>query len=177
MGRWLGLLLITIAVLFGGSYASAFLFQLMGPWSAVGIEQDGSTTYMEFGAHLPRPEWLPVYPGATIVQGALLTSATMPSGFHSLDLATRDSLDAIKRFYVDRLEAAGFDVVDEGLGMLNPPAAAYLGIAGMLSARRLATDDDFDLTIRTPDGIFGSRLLQSHWRKFGERPQPIPARD
>jgi hypothetical protein len=45
-----------------------------------------------------------------------------------LDLATRDSLDAIKRFYVDRLEAAGFDVVDEGLGMLNPPAAAYLGI-------------------------------------------------
>jgi hypothetical protein len=84
MGRWLGLLLLTIAVLFGGSYASAFLFQLMGPWSAVGIEQDGSTTYMEFGAHLPRPEWLPVYPGATIVQGALLTSATMPSGFHSL---------------------------------------------------------------------------------------------
>src|SRR5262245_55648071 len=29
---------------------------LIGPWSAVAIEADGSTTLMQFGPHLPRPE-------------------------------------------------------------------------------------------------------------------------
>src|SRR5687768_14208173 len=100
MGRWLGLLLIVMAILFGGSYASAFLFTVMGPWTAVAIQQDGSTTFMEFGAHLPRPAWVPVYPGATVVQASRLTSVTMPSGFHSLDLATRASFEDVRRFYI-----------------------------------------------------------------------------
>jgi hypothetical protein len=168
MGRWLGLLLIAITVLFGASYASAFLFQVMGPWTAVGIQHDGTATFMEFGAHLPRPEWVPVYPGATVAQASRITSPSMPSGFHGLDLATRASFEEIRRFYVERLETAGFEVTDHGIGALNPATAAYLGIAGMLSARRAATGDEFNLTIGTPDGLFGSRLIQSQWRKAGE---------
>ena len=35
---------------------------------------------------------------------------------------------------------------------LNPLTAALLGIDGMLSAKRHATDDAIDVQIRTPDG-------------------------
>jgi hypothetical protein len=173
VGRLLALFLIGITVLLGASYASAFLFGIMGPFS-IAILQDGTPVTMELDANLPRPEWVPVYPGATVVQAARLTSVTMPSGFHSLDLATGGSLEEVRRFYVEHLQAAGFDVEDQGLGPLNPPTAAYLGIAGMLSAHRTDTDDEFNLMIRTPDGFFGGRLIQSQWRKTRERPTLEP---
>jgi hypothetical protein len=53
---------------------------------------------------------------------------------------------------------------------LNSPTAAMLGIDGMLSAKRHATDDAIDVQIRTPDGIIPSRLLQIHWRKISATP-------
>ena len=177
MRRLLGLLVI-VTLVFGASYASAIINWLIGPWTAVAIEQDGSATAMQFGPHLPRPDWVPVYPGATVVQASKLVSARAPSGFHALELATSASLDDVKRFYTDRLARAGFDVTDLGIAPLNPLTAAYLGIAGTLSARRIATDDTIDIQIRTPDGLIPSRLLQIHWGKISElpaAPPPAPA--
>ena len=84
----------------------------MGPWSAVGFEQDGSQTHMQFGQNLPRPEWVPIYLGASIVTGSRLTSVRQPAGFHSLEISTPASLDEVKRFYVERLTAEGFAVED-----------------------------------------------------------------
>src|SRR5262245_59248757 len=168
-------LLVLLTLVFGAPYASAFLYRLMGPWSATAIEQDGSLTHMRFAPDLPRPEWVPLYPGATVVQGSTLTSARAPSGVHSLDLATRASLDEVKRFYTDALTAAGFEVDDLGTLSLNPAAAAFLGIAGTLSARRAATDDEIVIQIRTPEGLVPSRLLQIHWRKISEFPTPPTA--
>jgi hypothetical protein len=43
---------------------------MMGPWSAIAIEQDGSVTNIQFGQNLPRPDWVPVYPNTSIVQGS-----------------------------------------------------------------------------------------------------------
>jgi hypothetical protein len=171
MGRLIPLLII-LALVFGASYASLLINSIMGPWSATAVEHDGSLTHMQFGQHLPRPEWVPVYPGAAVVQASRLVSARAPSGFHSLELATRASLDDVKRFYTRELAAIGFVVEDLGLGPLNPLTAAYLGIAGMLSAKRLATDDSIDIQIRTSDGLIPSRLLQIHWRKISEVPAP-----
>jgi hypothetical protein len=166
-------LLVILALVFGVSYASLLINRIMGPWSATAVEQDGSLTHMRFGQDLPRPEWVPVYPGAAVVQASRLVSVRAPSGFHSLELATRASLDDVKRFYSRELAAAGFQVEDTGLGPLNPLTAAYLGIAGSLSARRAATDDQIDIQIRTPDGLIPSRLLQIHWRKISEFPAPV----
>src|ERR1051325_4315869 len=99
-------ILIVVAVVFGASHASQIIFWVMGPWSAVGTEQDGSQTHMAFGQNLPRPEWVPVQPGATVVNASKVTAArATPSehdlvrkpvptfrdhayGFHSLELAT-----------------------------------------------------------------------------------------
>ena len=79
---------------------------------------------------------MPVYPGASVVQASKLTAARAPSGFHSLELSTRASLDEVKRFYTDALTRAGFAVKDLGIAPLNPATAAFLGIAGTLSAKR-----------------------------------------
>jgi hypothetical protein len=53
---------------------------------------------------------------------------------------------------------------------LNPATAALLGIDGTLAAKRVASDDQIDIQIRTPDGLIPSRLLQIHWRKISETP-------
>ena len=141
----------------------------MGPWSATAVEQDGSLTHMQFGADLPRPEWVPLYPGAWVVTGSRLTSVRHPSGFHSLDIGTRASLDEVKRFYTEQLTAAGFEVSDLGLIGLNPPTAVLLGIDGMLSAKRPSTDDAIDVQIRTPDGIIPSRRCRSTGARSARR--------
>ena len=170
MRRLLPLLLL-LALFFGASYASALITRIMGPSSAVGFLQDGSRTYMPFGQNLPRPDWVPVYPGATVVNGSRVVSAPAPSGFHALEIATRASLDEVKRFYAGELTAAGFEVADLGIAPLNPATAAYLGIAGTLAGKRAATDDQITIQIRTADGLIPSRLLQIHWYKISEHPQ------
>jgi hypothetical protein len=167
--------LFIVALVFGASYAAALINRVMGPWSAVGVLADGSLTHMQFGPHLPRPEWGPFYPGATVVGASRVTSAQVPSGAHSLDLATRASLDEVRRFYTERLTAAGFEVVDTGILSLNPATAWMLGIAGSLTAKRAATDDAIDIQIRTADGLIASRLLQIHWRRISEFPLLYPA--
>jgi len=167
--------LVVITLVFGAPYASAILFSIMGPWSAVGIEQDGSATHIAFGQNLPRPEWVPVYPGASVVNASKVTAARAPSGFHSLELATRASLEEVKRFYTDALSRAGFAVDDLGIAPLNPATAVLLGIDGTLSGRRVATDDMITMQIRTADGLFASRLLQIHWYRISEHPQHAAA--
>ena len=168
--RFFALLLI-LAIVFGTPYAGALLYRVMGPWSAVAIEQDGSTTQMQFGPDLPRPEWVPVYPGAMVVQSSRLTSAKLPSGFGILEVATRASFEDVKRFYVDQLTGSGFAVTDVGIGPLDAASAAFLGMAGVLSANRDATDDQIVVQIRTPEGLIPSRLVQVHWRKLSEGPR------
>ena len=166
----LSALLLIVALMFGVSQASALLFAMMGPWTAVGIQQDGTAMHMAFGQNLPRPAWLPVYPGATIVQTSFATSPQLPSGVGTLQLGTRAGFDDVREFYRDRLTAAGFYVTDRGIAPLNPATAALLGIAGSLSGRRSATDDHIEVVIRAPDGLLPSRLVELHWRKISESP-------
>ena len=85
----------------------------------------------------------------------------------------RASVDEVKQFYTERLTAAGFAVEDLGTLSLNPMTAAMLGIAGALSAKRLATDDQIDIQIRTADGLIPSRMLQISWRKMSEMPGAV----
>jgi hypothetical protein len=168
--RWLWPPLIVVTLVLGASYASVIVGAMMGSWSATAIEQDGSATSIQFG-NLPRPDWVPVYPNASIVQGSKVTAAHAPSGFHGLELATRASLDEVKRFYTEQLAASGFTVADLGLVTLNPATARMLGMDGTISARRAATDDLITIQIRTPDGLIPSRLLQIRWVKISEYPR------
>jgi hypothetical protein len=169
--RWLLFpVLVVVTLVFGGSYAATIMTHVLGPWTSTAVEHDGSLSHMQFAPDLPRPEWVPVYPGATVVQAARITSLKVPSGFHSLDLATRASRDEVKRFYTERLTASGFEVSDLGTYSLNPATAQMLGIAGALSAKRAATDDQIDIQIRTADGLIPSRMLQIRWHKISEVP-------
>ena len=173
--RWLLIpFLIVVTIALGASYSSTLIYAFMGPGSVTAVEHDGSLTQMQFGQNLPRPSWVPVYPGGWVVQAGTVTSASMPGGFHSLDLGTRASLGEVKRFYTAELTASGFVVEDLGLMSLNPATAAMLGIDGALSAKRAETDDQIDIQIRTPDGLIASRMLQIRWRKISETPVHAP---
>jgi hypothetical protein len=172
---FLGLLLI--AVLFGSPYAALVLNRAVGPWSATGTEQDGSTTAFQFDPNMPPAEFVPVFPGASVVQSSRVVSQAAPSGVGFLDLAVRASAAEVRDFYRSRWEAAGFAVDDLGTMGLNPAAAAYLGLDGTLVAKRAATDDVVMMQIRGEEGVLlRSRALQLQWRKLSEWPagQPRP---
>jgi hypothetical protein len=163
-------LLVLVALVFGASYAAALINRVLGPWNATAVEQDGSVTRTQFGPDLPRPSWVPVYPGAWVVQASNVVSARAPSGFHMLELGTRASADEVRRFYTRALADAGFKVEDLGTQSLDPATAALLGVAGTIAGRRAATDDRIEVQIRAADGLLASRLLQIHWHKISEYP-------
>jgi hypothetical protein len=73
--------------------------------------------------------------------------------------------------------ASGFEVEDLGTLSLNPMTAAMLGIAGALSAKRIATDDRIDIQIRTADGLIPPRLLQINGRRISETPGDVAQAD
>ena len=169
--------LVLLAVLFGSPYAALILNQVMGAWSATGIEQDGSVTQMTFDPNMPPPDFVPVFPGASVVQSSRVVSKAAPSGVGFLELAVHGSADDVRDFYQARLAALGFTVDDLGLQGLNAATAAYLGVAGTLVGKRSSTDDVLTLQIRDEAGILlRSRLLQLSWRKLSEWPagQPTP---
>src|SRR5947207_4360027 len=169
--------LVLLAVLFGSPYAALVLNQVMGSWSATAIEQDGSVTQMTFDPNMPPPDFVPVFPSASIVQSSRVVSKMAPSGVGFLELAVHGSAEEVRNFYQARLAAVGSTVDDLGLQGLNPATAAYLGMDGTLVGKRPATDDVLTIQIRDEEGIlFRSRLLQLNWRKLSEWPagQPRP---
>jgi hypothetical protein len=166
------LFLVLLILAFGAPRAGTLLYWLMGSWSATAIEVDGSTTTMEFGQTLARPDWVPVLADATVVQSSRMVSKQHPQGFFILEISTRASLEEVKQFYRERLAAAGFAVSDLGIGTLTPVAADYLGLAGDLLGERPATNDKMAVQIHTPDGlILPLRLVQLTWWKLDAEPR------
>ena len=169
--------LILIAVLFGSPYAAWLLNRVMGPWNAGLGERDGSVSQVSFDPSMPPADFVPVFPGALVVQSSRLVSQDAPSGVGFLELTVHGSAEAVRDFYQARLAAAGFTVSDLGTQGLNAAAAAYLGVDGTLVGKRPATDDVLVVQIRGEEGILiRSRLLQLNWRKLSEWPagQPQP---
>ena len=172
---FLGLLLV--ALLFGTPYAALMLNRAMGPWSATGIERDGSTTAMQFDPAMAPADFVPIFPGASVVQSSRLVSRDAPSGVGFLELAVHASAAEVRDFYRSRLEGTGFTVDDLGTMGLNAAAAAYLSVDGTLAGKRPATDDVVIIQIRGEEGtLLRTRLLQLQWRKLSEWPagQPKP---
>ena len=169
--------LVLIAVLFGSPYAALLLNQVMGPWSATLTEANGSVSQLNFDPSMPPPDFVPVFPGALVVQSSRLISQDAPSGIGFLELTAHGSAEEVRDFYQTRLAAAGFSVNDLGTQGLNAATAAYLGLDGTIVGTRSATDDVVTVQIRGEEGILlRSRLLQLNWRKLSEWPagQPRP---
>ncbi len=162
-------LLLIVLVMYGSPYAALLLNRAMGSWSADAVEHDGSITHMVFDPNLRPAEFVPIYPGASIVGSSRLVSKQSPSGVAFLELAVHGPASDVRDFYVSRLTAEGFTVEDHGTLGLNTAAASYLGVAGALSAIRAATDDYLAVQIATEEGlVVRSRLVKLQWRKWSE---------
>jgi hypothetical protein len=165
---------ITLAV--GAPYAGLFLNRATGPWDTTAIERDGSVTHMSFGRDLPRPEWIFLPPGASIVQASQVTNEAQGRDVGILELASRLPLTEIRSFYQERLSRADFAVVDLGTGPMDARTAEYLGVGAILVATRAKSGDRLDISIGTPEGIFRTSLIRLSWRKvpLGASPPDPP---
>ena len=169
--------LLVVYVAFGSPYAALLLNRAMGPWDASAVHHDGSVSHQYYDQDRPPPDFVPMFPGASVVQSVLVFKNDAPSGVGLLDLAVHGSTDEVRDFYRSRLEALGFAVEDLGTMGLNAATADYLGVAGNLFAKRPDTDDSVAVQIRTEEGIVvRSRMVQLSWRKLSEWPagQPKP---
>ena len=171
MRQAFGLILVLLVLVVGAPRVVTLINWLMGSQIGTAIEADGSVTIMESGQSLPPVDWVPVLPDATVVESSRLTSKQHPQGFNILVLSSRASHEEVRRFYTERLTAAGFTVSDHGTGTLTPAAAEYLGLAGQLVGERPATNDKIAVQIRTPEGaILPLRLVQISWWKRSAAP-------
>jgi hypothetical protein len=158
---------LAVALFAGYPYAALILNRVIGTNTVVFTEQDGVQRSLILGPDAPLPEWLPILPQSLIVQSAHWLPSPGREIAGDLDLLTHKGVDEIKEFYLDALNAAGFDTRDIGYATLNAPTAAYLGIANMLQGHR--GDDDLTITVttHTRDGlIWPSRSVQIHWQKW-----------
>jgi hypothetical protein len=83
-----------------------------------------------------------------------------------MSLSTHESLADIRGFYRDHLSHAGFVVTDVGTGPMNARTAAYLGVADILAATRVASGESIAVTIHVPEGLFATTLVELKWGKF-----------
>jgi hypothetical protein len=175
MGRLFYWFVLALVLVVGSPYAALAVYRMMGPWSAVGYEADGTTTFTRFDHTIKPPAFVPLYPGAHVVQASLSHGGPVPGGFGLINLAVRAPAENVRGHFRDHLRAAGFEVVDWGVQGLTPGAAAFLGHAGMMIGKRPATDDVVVMQIGTESGwIWPSRNVQLSWRKLSDWPQHAP---
>ena len=159
--------LLAVALVAGYPYASLIVNRAIGTTTVVFTEHDGRQRTLISGPDAPRPEWLPVLPRSFIVQAGHWLPSPDRETAGDLELLTHKSVDEVKRFYLEALHAAGFDIRDIGYGPLNPLTAAYLGIANTLEGHR--SDDDLTITVTTHTAdsfILPSRTVKIHWQRL-----------
>jgi hypothetical protein len=161
--------LLVVALVAGYPYASLIVNRVIGTNTVVFTEHDGLQRTLIMGPDAPRPAWLPVLPRSFIVHAGHWLPSPGREVAGDLELLTHKSVDEIKRFYLDALNAAGFDIHDIGYGTLNPLTAGYLGIANMLQGHRSDGDLTITVTTHTADGfILPSRTVKIHWQRLDE---------
>ncbi len=160
-------ILVAIAVTAGYPYAALVLFRLIGTNTVVLTEHDGVQRTLVSGPAAPRPGWVPVLPGAFTIQAAYWLPSTGREIAGSVDLLTHKSVDDIKRFYLDGLEAAGFDARDIGYGYLNAGAAAFFGVDNELLGYGGKSDLTISVTTNAPSGfLLRPRTVHIQWQRW-----------
>jgi hypothetical protein len=161
--------LLAVGLVAGYPYASLIIYRVIGTNTVVFTEHDGVQRSLIMGPDAPRPEWLPVLPRSIVVQAGHWLPSPGREVAGDLELLTHKNVDEIKRFYLDRLNAAGFEMRDIGFGPLNALTAAYLGIDNSLLGYQRATKLAITVTTRSADGwLFASRIVQVHWQTRDE---------
>jgi hypothetical protein len=93
-----------------------------------------------------------------------------------VELLTHKGVEEIKRFYLDGLRAAGFEMRDIGYGPLNAATAAYLGIDNTLHGYRGDAKLAISVVTRSAGGfVLPSRTVQIHWQRRDGPLQVWPA--
>ena len=150
--RFILSILICLAAVAGYPYAALVINRVIGTNTVVFTEHDSVQRTLISGPSAPRPEWVPVVPGAITVQAAHWQPSPGREIAGSVDLLTHKSVDEIKHFYLEALKSAGFDMRDIGYGYMNAGSAAFFGMDNQLLGYRGDTDITISVATRAPSG-------------------------
>lgn len=147
-------------------YGAWLIHRLLGTFATEYVGAGGTPVAMVIGQDVPRPDWLPLPD-----DGLVVTASKSGPEFPRLETGTFDYVTALSRnavasHYEAYLGAHGFEVIDDGLGPLNPATARYLAIAGGLHARDTKEGREVRISIREPQGwLFPHRFVQIVWAR------------
>jgi hypothetical protein len=165
LGRaFIGLVLL-VSLVAGYPYAALILNRVIGTNTVLFGEQDGVQRALIMGPDAPRPEWLPILPRSLVVQAGHWLPSPGRDIAGDVELLTHKGVEEIRRFYLDGLRAAGFEMRDIGHGPLNAATAAYLGIDNTLQGYRSDAKLAISVVTRSASGlVLPSRTVQIHWQ-------------
>lgn len=146
-------------------YLNAAIYRLVGTAPVIATSPDGQTTTSILGPSAPIPDWVPRLSDEVVLSAS--QSFTKPTGTKSgtLDVVTRLPLGEIRKYYLERLEVAGFVMKDEGLGSIDGRTARVLSVAGTLRGQRREADERVFVNIRGEEGfVLRTRAVQIVWR-------------
>lgn len=176
MARLLFGLLLVIGLVAGSPYAALALSSIMGTSSSTFVDFDGSQQTLTMGRNLPQPDWLPDPQKSLLVKASHWAPSVRALEAGGKEILVHADAAYVRQFYTRELAQRGFKVFDEGIGPLNPGAAALLAIEGTLQAERPETGHEVSIHIRSPDGlILRPRLIQITWTQHS--PEQKAARD
>jgi hypothetical protein len=165
MSRLMFGLLIVVGLLAGYPYVNLVLYRMLGTTTVMMTEHDGTQRALVMGPDAPRPDWLPLLPRSVITQAGHWMPSPGREIAGDVEVLTHKGLDDIKRYYLDALGAAGFEMQDAGYGAMTPPIAAYLGVDNILLGYRRDSKLAISVTTRAPGGMMSlSRIVQIHWQ-------------
>jgi hypothetical protein len=168
MWRGLGtaVALALAVILFETPYGAWVFYRLLGTSTVSYVSGTGLPSWMELGPGAARPEWAALSPDALFITGARSGPDGPRLETGSFDYVSWSDPDRLRAFYRERLEPLGFEVVDDGIGPLNPAGARLLGIAGMMRARDSSNGRELRIAIRTGSGfVLPGRYVQIVWAK------------
>ena len=169
MARLLIGLLAVLSLVAGAPYAALAMSYVMGTSSSTFVDFDNSQQTLTLGRNAPQPEWLPDIPGSFFVKASRWAPSARALDTGSRDILVHTDANEVQTFYTRELQQRGFNVIDEGIGTLNPGAAAALGIGRIIQAERASTGHELTMTIREPDGlILRPRLIQFAWTQLNQ---------
>jgi hypothetical protein len=156
---------LLVSLVAGYPYEALILNRVIGTNTVLFGEQDGLRRTLIMGPDAPRPEWLPNLPRALVVQAGHWLPSPGREVAGDVELLTHMGVDEIKRFYLEALRGAGFEMRDIGHGPLNAATAAYLGIDNTLHGYRGDARLAISVVTRSAGGlVLPSRTVQIHWQ-------------
>jgi hypothetical protein len=155
-------LVLAVGFVAGDPYFSSAIARVTGEHTTTGIDHDNTTSTLVSGPGVGPFEWLPVMPGALVVQGSRRAGyESKPSRSGKLELLSHDDADPIVAWYAAQLAFRGFDVET---ARAPDPLEGFLAVDSRVVASSARRGLDVRVLVRSREALLlRPRLVEIVW--------------